>query len=93
VFPAFSHIYIHTYQNFEFFPQFTVVGYLTLAQVRALGFSKEEAYKTADALLDRGGLFAYADKFTCELSSSQQHRVAIFISKTAPQVLGSGEQS
>jgi glutamate/aspartate transport system ATP-binding protein len=65
------------FQNFESFPQFTVVENLTLAQVRALGRSKEDAYRTAHALLDRIGLLAYADKFPGELSSSQQQRVAM----------------
>jgi glutamate/aspartate transport system ATP-binding protein len=65
------------FQNFESFPQFTVVENLTLSQVRALGRSKDEAYRTAHVLLDRVGLLAYADKFPRELSGGQRRRVAI----------------
>ncbi|MGX4643940.1 amino acid ABC transporter ATP-binding protein [Massilia sp. SYSU DXS3249] len=65
------------FQNFELFPHLSVRENLTLAQVKVLGRSKEEAVKRGLAYLDRVGLLAQQDKFPSQLSGGQQQRVAI----------------
>ncbi len=65
------------FQNFELFPHMTVKQNLTLAQVKVLGRSQEEALAKGMALLDRVGLRAHADKHPGNLSGGQQQRVAI----------------
>lgn len=65
------------FQNFELFPHLTITENLTLAQIKVLGRSKEEAVAKGMSLLDRVGLKAQADKFPGQLSGGQQQRVAI----------------
>ncbi|MBI2509378.1 MAG: amino acid ABC transporter ATP-binding protein, partial [Betaproteobacteria bacterium] len=65
------------FQHFELFPHMTVTGNLTLAQVKVLGRSPQEAADKAMALLKRVGLEAHAGKFPGQLSGGQQQRVAI----------------
>ena len=65
------------FQNFELFPHLSVRENLTLAQVKVLGRSKEEATRRGLAYLDRVGLLAQQDKFPSQLSGGQQQRVAI----------------
>jgi glutamate/aspartate transport system ATP-binding protein len=65
------------FQHFELFPHMSVIDNLTVAQVKVLGRSKEEAVERALALLDRVGLRAHAPKFPGQLSGGQQQRVAI----------------
>ena len=65
------------FQNFELFPHLSVRENLTLAQVKVLGRSKEEAIRRGLAYLDRVGLLAQQDKFPSQLSGGQQQRVAI----------------
>ena len=65
------------FQNFELFPHLSVRENLTLAQVKVLGRSKEEAIRRGLAYLDRVGLLAHQDKFPNQLSGGQQQRVAI----------------
>ena len=65
------------FQNFELFPHMTVTRNLTLAQVKVLGRSFEEATQKGLKLLDRVGLLAHKDKYPGELSGGQQQRVAI----------------
>jgi len=65
------------FQNFELFPHLTITENLTLAQIKVLGRSKEEATAKGMGLLDRVGLKAQADKFPGQLSGGQQQRVAI----------------
>jgi glutamate/aspartate transport system ATP-binding protein len=65
------------FQNFELFPHMTVKQNLTLAQVKVLGRSQEEALAKGMALLDRVGLKSHADKHPGNLSGGQQQRVAI----------------
>jgi glutamate/aspartate transport system ATP-binding protein len=55
----------------------TVTRNLTLAQVKVLGRSPEEATQKGLKLLDRVGLLAHKDKYPGELSGGQQQRVAI----------------
>ena len=65
------------FQNFELFPHMSVERNLTLAQVKVLGRSEDEARTKGLKLLDRVGLLAHKDKFPGQLSGGQQQRVAI----------------
>jgi glutamate/aspartate transport system ATP-binding protein len=65
------------FQHFELFPHMTVTDNLTLAQIKALGRSKEEATGRGRRLLERVGLTAHAHKHPGQLSGGQQQRVAI----------------
>ena len=65
------------FQNFELFPHLSVRENLTLAQIKVLGRSKDEANVRGLHYLDRVGLLAHQDKFPSQLSGGQQQRVAI----------------
>jgi glutamate/aspartate transport system ATP-binding protein len=65
------------FQHFELFPHLTITENLTLAQVKVLGRSRDEANERGMKLLDRVGLNSQADKFPGQLSGGQQQRVAI----------------
>ena len=65
------------FQHFELFPHLSITENLTIAQVKVLGRSEEDAKKKGLAYLDRVGLSAHAAKFPAQLSGGQQQRVAI----------------
>jgi len=65
------------FQNFELFPHLSVRDNLTLAQVKALKRSRDEAAANGLKYLDRVGLLAHQDKYPAQLSGGQQQRVAI----------------
>ena len=65
------------FQHFELFPHLTVTENLTLAQIKVLGRSKDDATARGLKMLDRVGLMAHKDKFPGQLSGGQQQRVAI----------------
>jgi glutamate/aspartate transport system ATP-binding protein len=65
------------FQHFELFPHMDVLRNLTLAQVKVLGRSEEEARDKGLKLLERVGLSAHKDKYPGNLSGGQQQRVAI----------------
>ena len=65
------------FQHFELFPHLRIRDNLSLAQVKVLGRSKEEATERGLKYLDRVGLIAHKDKFPGQLSGGQQQRVAI----------------
>ncbi|HWP19909.1 MAG TPA: amino acid ABC transporter ATP-binding protein [Burkholderiaceae bacterium] len=65
------------FQHFELFPHLSVTENLTLAQMKVLGRSKDEAIQRGLKYLDRVGLAAHKDKFPGQLSGGQQQRVAI----------------
>src|SRR5258705_8638390 len=65
------------FQHFELFPHLSITENLTLAQIKVLGRSKDEAAAKGLKLLDRVGLRAQADKYPGQLSGGQQQRVAI----------------
>lgn len=65
------------FQSFELFPHLSVAENLTLAQVKVLGRSKDQALVHGLKYLDRVGLLAHKDKFPGQLSGGQQQRVAI----------------
>jgi len=65
------------FQHFELFPHLSVTENLTIAQIKVLGRSPEEAKTRGLKMLDRVGLSAHKDKFPGQLSGGQQQRVAI----------------
>ena len=65
------------FQHFELFPHLSITDNLTLAQMKVLGRSREEATERGLALLDRVGLLKHAPKYPGQLSGGQQQRVAI----------------
>ena len=65
------------FQHFELFPHLSVTENLTIAQVKVLGRSADEAKTRGLKMLDRVGLMAHKDKFPGQLSGGQQQRVAI----------------
>jgi glutamate/aspartate transport system ATP-binding protein len=65
------------FQHFELFPHLTVTENLTLAQIKVLGRSKDDAKAKGLKYLERVGLSAHKDKFPGQLSGGQQQRVAI----------------
>ena len=65
------------FQHFELFPHLSVTENLTLAQVKVLGRSEEQAHAHGLKYLERVGLMAHKDKFPGQLSGGQQQRVAI----------------
>ena len=65
------------FQNFELFPHLSIRENLSLAQVKVLGRSQDEANERGLKYLDRVGLIEQKDKFPGQLSGGQQQRVAI----------------
>ena len=65
------------FQHFELFPHLTVTENLTLAQIKVLNRSQEDAKVRGLKMLDRVGLMVHKDKFPGQLSGGQQQRVAI----------------
>ncbi len=65
------------FQHFELFPHLSVTENLTLAQIKVLGRTPDEAKARGLKMLDRVGLMAHKDKFPGQLSGGQQQRVAI----------------
>ncbi len=65
------------FQQFNLFPNLTVLGNLTLAPVHLGLMSKEEANTKAKQLLERVGLLEKADNYPKQLSGGQQQRIAI----------------
>ena len=65
------------FQHFELFPHLTVTENLTLAQIKVLGRSQDDALARGMKMLDRVGLAAHKDKYPGQLSGGQQQRVAI----------------
>jgi glutamate/aspartate transport system ATP-binding protein len=65
------------FQHFELFPHMTITENLSIAQIKVLGRSKEEATERGLRLLDRVGLKEQAHKHPGQLSGGQQQRVAI----------------
>src|SRR5512139_1629402 len=65
------------FQHFELFPHLSVTENLTIAQIKVLGRTPDEAKTRGLKMLDRVGLLAHKDKFPGQLSGGQQQRVAI----------------
>ena len=65
------------FQNFELFPHLSVMENLTIAQIKVLGRSLDEAREMGLRYLDRVGLRSQAEKFPGQISGGQQQRIAI----------------
>lgn len=65
------------FQQFNLFPHKTVLQNMTLAPIKLLKLSKEEAEEKALKLLDRVGLKDRAGAYPSQLSGGQKQRVAI----------------
>ena len=65
------------FQHFELFPHLTVTQNLTLAQIKVLNRSTEEAKTRGLKMLDRVGIADKADSHPAQLSGGQQQRAAI----------------
>jgi polar amino acid transport system ATP-binding protein len=65
------------FQHFNLFPHMTALDNVTLAPIRVLGLSREEARERARNLLERVGLGDKLDTYPVALSGGQQQRVAI----------------
>lgn len=65
------------FQHFNLFPNMTVLENLTLAPIRVMKKSKEEAEKIACQYLERVGLLEKKDEYPNKLSGGQKQRVAI----------------
>ena len=65
------------FQHFNLFPNMTVLRNLTIALMKLLKMSKEDAEKKAESLLSAVGLADRADSYPSQLSGGQKQRVAI----------------
>ena len=65
------------FQQFNLFPNMTVLENITLSPVKTKGVSKVEAEAKAYDLLDKVGLRDKADAYPASLSGGQQQRIAI----------------
>lgn len=65
------------FQQFNLFPHMTVLNNMTMAPIKLLGLSKEEAEERAMKLLERVGLADRANSYPSQLSGGQKQRVAI----------------
>ena len=65
------------FQHFELFPHLSVTENLTLAQIKVLKRSPDEAKTRGLKMLEHVGLTVHKDKFPGQLSGGQQQRVAI----------------
>lgn len=65
------------FQNFNLFPNMTVLKNITLAPIRVKGLSEAKANQQALSLLDQVGLSDKAEAYPDNLSGGQRQRVAI----------------
>lgn len=65
------------FQQFNLFPHMTIMKNLTIAPMKLLKKSREEAEQTARELLERVGLESRADAYPNQLSGGQKQRIAI----------------
>ena len=65
------------FQQFNLFPNMTVLDNITLSPIKTKGVPKEEAQAKAYDLLDKVGLHDKADAYPTSLSGGQQQRIAI----------------
>ncbi len=65
------------FQHFNLFPHMTVLGNMTLAPMKLLKKTREEAEAKAMELLRRVGLENRADAYPSQLSGGQKQRIAI----------------
>ncbi|GIP28378.1 amino acid ABC transporter ATP-binding protein [Paenibacillus sp. J23TS9] len=65
------------FQHFNLYPHKKVIDNITLAPIKVLGLSKDEAEERALAYLTRVGIADKAQSYPSQLSGGQQQRVAI----------------
>ncbi len=65
------------FQHFNLFPHMTILGNMTVAPIKILKMSKQEAEEQAMRLLERVGLADRADAYPSQLSGGQKQRIAI----------------
>ncbi|PGL72601.1 amino acid ABC transporter ATP-binding protein [Bacillus sp. AFS055030] len=65
------------FQHFYLYPHKTVLENITLAPMKALGQSREEADEIAKHFLEKVGILEKAKSYPSQLSGGQQQRVAI----------------
>lgn len=65
------------FQQFNLFPHMTILRNMTIAPIKLLKMSKEEAEARALELLDRVGLKDRANNYPSQLSGGQKQRIAI----------------
>ncbi len=65
------------FQHFNLFPHMTILRNMTVAPMKLLGRSKDEAEAKAMELLNRVGLADRADAYPSQLSGGQKQRIAI----------------
>lgn len=65
------------FQQFNLFPHMNILKNMSIAPVKLLGMSKQDAEKNALKLLDKVGLKDRADAYPSQLSGGQKQRVAI----------------
>jgi len=65
------------FQSFNLFPHLTVRDNISLAPMKVRKWSRQEATRISDELLERVEISDQADKYPAQLSGGQQQRVAI----------------
>lgn len=65
------------FQHFNLYPHKKVIDNITLAPMKVLGLTKQEAEKTAMYYLEKVGIEEKANQYPSQLSGGQQQRVAI----------------
>ncbi|MBM7711611.1 amino acid ABC transporter ATP-binding protein [Enterococcus xiangfangensis] len=65
------------FQHFNLYPNKTALENITLAPIKVLKQSSEQAIKTAEKLLDRVDMLDKKDSYPSMLSGGQQQRIAI----------------
>lgn len=65
------------FQNWNLFPNLTVLKNITEAPVNVLKMTPDEANKVARDLLKKVGLSEYEDRYPSQLSGGQQQRISI----------------
>lgn len=65
------------FQQFNLFPHMTILKNMTIAPVKLLKMSKQDAEAKAMALLEKVGLADRADAYPSQLSGGQKQRIAI----------------
>ena len=65
------------FQQFNLFPHMTILKNMTIAPIKLLGKTKEQAEEQAMELLERVGLADRANAFPSQLSGGQKQRIAI----------------
>ena len=65
------------FQHFNLFPNMTILRNMTIAPMKLLGKSREEAEALAMSLLEKVGLADRAGSYPSQLSGGQKQRVAI----------------